>query len=72
MVFFPQLAQQDTETEDLVDELFNKAGEEFVITFGKPIPYTSFDGSRTDLQWAEYVKDTVKELSLDNGCTPNM
>ena len=56
----------------LVDELFNKAGEEFVITFGKPIPYTSFDGSRTDLQWAEYVKDTVKELSLDNGCTPNM
>ena len=56
----------------LVDELFNKAGEEFVITFGKPIPYTDFDSSRTDLQWADYVKEIVKKLSLDNGCTPNM
>ena len=56
----------------LVDELFNKAGEKFVITFGKPIPYTDFDGSKTDLQWAEYVKDNVKKLSLDNGCTSNM
>lgn len=56
----------------LVDELFNKAGEEFVITFGKPIPYTDFDSSKTDLQWADYVKNIVKKLSLDNGCTPNM
>ena len=56
----------------LVDELFNKAGEEFVISFGKPIPYTDFDSSKTDLQWADYVKDIVKKLSLDNGCTPNM
>ena len=56
----------------LVDELFNKAGEEFVISFGKPIPYTDFDSSKTDLQWADYVKDIVKKLSLDNGCTSNM
>lgn len=56
----------------LVDELFNKAGEEFVITFGKPIPYTDFDSSKTDLQWADYVKNIVKKLSLDNGCTSNM
>ncbi len=56
----------------LVDELFNKAGEEFVITFGKPIPYTDFDSSRTDFQWADYVKDIVRKLSLDNGCTSNM
>jgi putative hemolysin len=56
----------------LVDELFNKAGEEFVITFGKPLPYASFDGTRTDMQWADFVKNNVKELSLDNGCTPNM
>lgn len=56
----------------LVDELFNKAGEEFVITFGKPIPYTDFDSSRTDLQWADFLKNKVKELSLDNGCPSNM
>jgi len=56
----------------LVDELFNQAGKEFVITFGKPVPYETFDSSRTDLQWAEEMKNTVKKLSLDNGCTPNM
>lgn len=56
----------------LVDELFNKKGEEFVITFGTPIPYTSLDGTRTDLQWAGEIKDMVKKLSSDNGCTPNM
>lgn len=56
----------------LVDELFNQAGKEFVITFGKPVPYETFDSSRTDLQWAEEMKNTVRYLSLDNGCTPNM
>ena len=56
----------------LVDELFNKAGEEFVITFGEPIPYTSFDKSKTDLQWAAEVKDIVEQLSKDNGCPANM
>ena len=56
----------------LVDELFRQAGNEFVITFGKPVPYTAFDSSRTDQQWAEEMKNTVKALSAGNGCTPNM
>lgn len=56
----------------LVDELFNKAGEEFVITFGEPVPYTTFDKSRTDIQWAEVMKKKVEELSKDNGCPANM
>ena len=56
----------------LVDELFNKAGQEFVITIGKPIPYTTFDKSKTDLQWAADVKDVVQKLSEGNGCLPNM
>lgn len=56
----------------LVDELFNKAGQEFVITFGKPIPYSTFDKSRTDIQWAAEVKDKVELLSKDNGCPSNM
>lgn len=56
----------------LVDELFNKRGQEFVITIGKPIPYTRFDKSKTDLQWAAEIKDTVQELSVGNGCLPNM
>ncbi len=56
----------------LVDELFNKKGEEFVITIGKPLPYTTFDKSKTDIQWAADVKDKVEKLSEGNGCLPNM
>lgn len=56
----------------LVDELFKQAGNEFVITFGEPIPYTTFDKSRTDIQWAGEVKDKVEQLSKDNGCPANM
>lgn len=56
----------------LVDELFNQAGKEFVITFGKPVPHATFDKSKTDLQWADHIKNMVKLLSEDNGCTPNM
>lgn len=56
----------------LVDELFNKKGQKFVITFGKPVPYTTFDKSKTDLQWAAEIKDQVELLSKDNGCPANM
>lgn len=56
----------------LVDELFNKKGKEFVITIGKPIPYSTFDKSKTDLQWAAEVKETVRQLSEGNGCPSNM
>lgn len=56
----------------LVDELFRQRGNEFIITFGKPVPYTTFDRSKTDQQWAAVIKDQVEALSKDNGCTPNM
>ena len=56
----------------LVDELFNKRGQEFVITIGKPISYTTLDKSKTDLEWAAEIKNKVEELSKDNGCLPNM
>ena len=56
----------------LVDELINKKGQEFVVTFGKPVPYTTFDKTKTDLQWAAEIKDQVEALSKDNGCPANM
>ena len=56
----------------LVDELFNKKGQEFVISIGKPISYTTLDKSKTDLEWAAEIKNKVEELSKDNGCLPNM
>lgn len=56
----------------LVDELFMKSGEEFIITIGKPVPYTTFDKSKTDIQWAAEIQNQVKKLSEGNGCPPNM
>ena len=56
----------------LVDELFKKQHKTFVITFGKPIPYTTFDKSQSDQQWAESVKQIVENLQEGNGQDPNM
>ena len=56
----------------LVDELFKQRGNEFVITFGEPIPYTTFDKSKTDREWASEVQERVKALAEGNGCEPNM
>ena len=56
----------------LVDELFKQRGNEFIITFGKPIEYDRFDKTKTDLQWADEVKNIVKNLASGNGCSPNM
>lgn len=56
----------------LVDELFKQRGNEFVITFGEPVPYTTFDKSKTDLQWAAEMQERVKALAEGNGCVPNM
>lgn len=46
----------------LVDEMFNNKHNTFTITIGKPIPWQTFDKSRTASQWAQYVKDIVYKL----------
>ena len=56
----------------LVDELFKQCGNEFVITFGDPVPYTTFDKSKSDRDWAADMQERVKALSAGNGCVPNM
>ena len=56
----------------LVDELFKQRGNEFVITFGEPVPHTAFDKSKTDRQWAAEMQERVKALAEGNGCPPNM
>ena len=56
----------------LVDELFKQRGNEFVITFGEPVPYTTFDKSKSDREWAAEMQERVKALSEGNGCVPNM
>ena len=47
----------------LVDEMEKQRDKPIYITFGDPIPYTTFDKTRTDRQWAEWVKERVYALS---------
>jgi len=46
----------------LVNEMFKNRHKTFTITFGKPIPWQTFDKSKTPAQWANYVKDIVYKL----------
>ncbi len=46
----------------LPDEMFKQRGKRFTITFGKPIPWQSFDNTKTPTQWAEEVKKVVYTL----------
>lgn len=46
----------------LVDEMMKQKNSTFKIVFGKPIPTTTFDRSKTDQEWTEWVKDKVYTL----------
>lgn len=46
----------------LVDEMYKNVGKEFTVTFGEPIPWQTFDKSKTHAEWAQWVKDKVYEL----------
>ena len=46
----------------LVDEMYRNVHQTFRIAIGKPIPWQTFDKSKTPAQWAQYVQDKVYEL----------
>ena len=46
----------------LVDELFTNQHKTFEVHIGRPIPWQTFDRSRTATQWAAYVQDIVYQL----------
>ena len=46
----------------LSDEMFKNKNKKFTVTIGKPIPWQTFDKSRTPMQWAQYVQDIVYSL----------
>ncbi len=51
----------------LPDELFKNRGRTFTISFGKPIPWSSFDRSKQSAEWANTVKNTVyKQVNKSN------
>ena len=46
----------------LVDEKNKNVHKTFRVAIGKPIPWQTFDKSKTATQWAQYVQDIVYEL----------
>lgn len=46
----------------LVDEMYKNVHKQFRVAVGKPIPWQTFDKSRTPKQWAQYVQDIVYTL----------
>lgn len=50
----------------LVDEMYRQQGKEIVITFGKPISYTTFDKRNPDAVWAQKLKDHVYNLQKNS------
>lgn len=49
----------------LPDEMFKQRNKDIVITFGKPISYTTFDKRYRPKEWADRVKWHVYELAQD-------
>lgn len=46
----------------LVDEMYGNVGKKFTVTFGKPIPWQTFDRTKTHAEWAQWVKERVYEM----------
>ena len=46
----------------LVDEMYKNVHKTFKVSFGKPIPWQTFDKSKTPMEWVNYVYDRVYEL----------
>lgn len=46
----------------LVDEMYKNVGKTFRVAIGKPIPWQTFDKSKTPLEWAQNVKNIVYSL----------
>lgn len=47
----------------LPDEMMKQKNSEFTITFGKPISWQSLDKSKTPLEWAQIIKESVYRLN---------
>lgn len=46
----------------LPDEMYRSQGGRYAVRFGKPIPWQTFDKSKTMVEWARWVQDTVYKL----------
>ncbi len=46
----------------LVDEMYKNVGKTFHVSIGKPIPWQTFNQSKSAKEWAQYVQDIVYTL----------
>ena len=46
----------------LVDEMYRNVHKTFRVSIGKPIPWHTFDKSKTSMEWAKFVEDEVYKL----------
>ena len=46
----------------LSDEMYKNKNKTFKVTIGKPIPWQTFDKSKSAVEWAQYVKELVYTL----------
>lgn len=46
----------------LVDEMYKNVHKTFRVAIGKPIPWQTFDKSKTPVEWAKFVQDEVYKL----------
>lgn len=47
----------------LVDEMYKNMNKPFTITIGKPIPWQTFDRSKSPAEWAVWVEDRVYDMA---------
>jgi 1-acyl-sn-glycerol-3-phosphate acyltransferase len=46
----------------LADEMFKQKGKDIVVYFGEPIPWETFDGSKSPKEWTAFVREKTYEL----------
>lgn len=46
----------------LVDEMYKNRNKTFTVKIGRPIPWQTFDNTKTPTQWAAHVQDVVYKL----------
>jgi 1-acyl-sn-glycerol-3-phosphate acyltransferase len=46
----------------LVDETYKHRNKHLLVRFGKPIPWQTFDKTKTPTEWAKWVKEKVYQL----------
>ena len=49
----------------LADEMLKNRHKTFTLTIGKPIPWQTFDKTKTPAQWAQFVKRCSLQAIMD-------